>query len=269
MNQLDYYQEFHFYYKKNISLEEVIKNIKEHKQIIFVKYGDGEVECMKVSDNIQENYGANCDNDVYFPELSLELKEAFLYFVNHNYKNQVYIGKWHYKPEIDYLSSYSYINKNSNKVIPFIDYHLIMNDKKGLSNHSMYQFVKTIKEDNDIIKIVISNIDNLLLKDLFSSQFFVETPKSSLYLKIDEITNQMIEIINNNQNDNKRVILLTSCGLSAKVLIYRLYKKYGKLISAFDLGSSFDLLCKKRVTRTYQNEYSYETIYHYYQDLLD
>ncbi len=269
MNQLEYYQEFHFYYKKNVSLEDVIKKIQENKQILFIKFGDGEVECMKVSDNIKEKYGANCDNDIYFPELSLELKEAFLYFVNDNHENRVYIGKWHYKHEIDYLSAYSYTHQNNNKIIPFVDYHLIMNDKKGLSNCDMYQFVKSIKEDNNSLKIVISNNDNILLKKIFSSQFFVETPKSSLYLKINEISNQIIEIINNNQNDNKRVILLTSCGLSAKVLIYRLYKKYGKLISAFDLGSSFDLLCKKRVTRTYQNEYSYETIYNYYQDLID
>ncbi len=274
MNKLTYYQDFHHYYKNKFTLEDLIKRITNNEQIIFVKCGDGEVECMKVTDSGMDivSYGQNCDNDKYFPELSMELKAAFIYFINHNIYNNIHIGKWHHRPESDYLSKLYYeINSSNgiNKVIPFTNYHLVMNDKHGLKNNHMYHFVKSLKESNDYIKIVISNQDNILLKELFSTPFFVETPASCLYLKIDEITNNINEIIEKEMkiHKNKRIMLLTSCGLSAKVLIYRLFQKYNTL-SAIDLGSSFDLLCKKRVTRTYQIEYSYDEIYEYYKELL-
>lgn len=272
MNNLNYYQEFHYFYKNNFTLNQLIDYIKNDKQIIFLKYGDGEVECMKVTDenNNMISYGQNCDNDKYFPELSYELKEAFIYFVNYHTYQNVHIGKWHSRNESDYLSKYYYEYQNKknyvNKIIPYTNYHLVMNDKINLQNNSIYQFVKSIKYKENSIKIVVSNIQNQLLKDLFSSHYFVETPSSSLYLKIEDIEKSIKNIIE--KYSNQKIILLTSCGLSAKVLIYRLLKIYDTQLSAIDLGSSFDLLCKKRITRTYQNEYSYETIYNYYHKLL-
>ncbi len=272
MNKLIYYQEFHHFYKNKFRLNDLIQRIENNEQTIFMKYGDGEVECMKVTDSGMDviSYGQNCDNDKYFPELSLELKAAFIYFVNHHKYNNIHIGKWHYRPESDYLSKLYYEMSEDKKIIPYSNYHLVMNDKNGLKNEDMYHFVKSIKESNHYIKIIISNEQNILLKDLFSTPYFVETPSSCLYLKIDEIMNSICEIIQKveKEKNNKKILLLTSCGLSAKVLIYRLHQKYGSLLSAIDLGSSFDLLCKKRVTRSYQIEYTYDEIYHYYKELL-
>ena len=270
MNKLNYYQEFHYFYKNNFTLNDLINHIKNDKQILFVKYGDGEVECMKVSDkdNNNQSYGQNCDNDKYFPELSYELKDAFIYFVNYYTYQNIHIGKWHNRNESDYLSKYyyEYQKKEAKKIIPYSNYHLVMNDKANLQNCNMYDFVKCIKEKENSIKIVISNPQNSLLKNLFTSQYFVETPLYSLYLNINDIEKSIDDIIQ--KESNKKIILLTSCGLSAKVLIYRLLKKYDIRLSAIDLGSSFDLLCKKRITRSYQNEYSYDEIYNYYKELF-
>lgn len=274
MNQCIYYQKVHQTYKDTFTLNNLIKRIQDGKQSIFIKYGDGEVECMKVSDSVEiGSYGQNCDNDVYFPELSNELKEAFYYFVENAIQDNIHIGKWHYQGESDYLSKLYYEKKDKsiNKLIPFTNYHLVMNDKGGLSNLNMYQFVKCIKESDKYIKIVVSNPMNTLLKDLFCANYFIETPEKCLYLKINEIMENIYKIVDNyinKDNKNKKILLLTSCGLSAKVLIYRLCKKYGVHISAIDLGSSFDLLCKKRVTRSYQIEYSYDDIYQYYHTLM-
>jgi hypothetical protein len=266
MNKLEYYQEIHKVYKDTFTLEDVIKNIKECKQNVFIKYGDGEVECMKVIEKNSSGY--NCDQDVYFPELSKELKEAFLYFVNESNNYNIHIGKWHFVNESNYLSKLYYENENQNiyKLIPFTNYHLVMNDKDQLSKNSMYQFVESIKKSNDYLKIIVSNEQNQLLKTLFSGNFFIETPSKCLYLELDRIIESIYKIMD--ENKDKKVMILTSCGLSAKVLIYRLLKKYETRVSAIDLGSSFDLLCKKRVTRSYQIEYSYDTIYKYYQNLL-
>ncbi len=262
MNSIDYFNLIHKKYKKNISINNIIKGLNNHKQFIFIKYGDGEVECMKNSNN---NRG-NCDNDIYFPELSNDLKSAFIYFVEHNIENNVYIGKWHYENEIKYLCNYYYENGKRDKLISFVDYHLIMNDKEHLNNNEMYELVKCIKMKNDYIKIVISNENNILLKELFSTLYFIETPKSCTYLVLNEILNNIEKIIN--EHENKNILLITSCGLSAKVIIYKILEKYGIKISALDFGSSFDLLCKKSITRSHQNEYTYENIYNYYEDLL-
>lgn len=269
MNDINYFNEIHQIYKKELNIEDIINAIKNNKSIIFIKYGDGEVECMKVIDHLynEEKYGANCDKDVYFPELSKDLKEGFLYFVEESNRKDIYIGKWHYKNEIKYLSNFYYESGDKNKLIPFVDYHLVMNDTEHLKKNEMYEFVKCIKEKEDSIKIIISNEKNSLLKELFSTNYFVTTPENCTYLVCNEILNNIEKIIK--ENEDKNIILMTSCGLSAKVIIYKIIKKYEYLnISAFDLGSSFDLLCKKYVTRAYQNEYSYETIYKYYQDLL-
>jgi hypothetical protein len=270
MNNLEFYKIIHHHHKDTFHLSSLIQLLQNNSHILFMKYGDGEVECMKVSDTESNSYGQNCDSDVYYPDLSLELKSAFLYFVNESLKKDVniHIGKWHFHPEIDYLSTY-YFNQNSPNIktlIPFTNYHLVMNDKNGLTNKNMYTFVKTLKENNNYTKIVISNPQNILLQSLFSAQYFVNTPDKCLYLSIDSIYDNIDIIINNEKNKN--IMLLTSCGLSAKIIIYHFFKKYGIQVSAIDIGSSFDLLCKKRVTRSYQIEYSYEDIYNYYEDLL-
>lgn len=270
MNQIEYYKNIHHYHKDNFHLQSLIQLLKENSHILFMKYGDGEVECMKVSDKESESYGQNCDADVYYPELSMDLKSAFLYFVDNSLKKDtnIHIGKWHFNNEIDYLSSYYFNNRypNIQTLIPFTNYHLVMNDKKGLTNNDMYLFVKTLKENNNYLKIVISNPQNILLQSLFSSQYFVNTPDKCLYLSIDKIYDNIDTIINN--EENKKIMLITSCGLSAKVIIYHFFKKYGTQINAIDIGSSFDLLCKKRITRSYQIEYSYDDIYNYYKDLI-
>ncbi len=299
MNQLDYYQEVHKYYKKEITLPRLTQWIQEGKPVIFVKYGDGEVECMEQSGKSQHN----CDRDIYFPALGEELKLAFCEYVLRSScsKHPIYIGKWHFSKEIDYLSKIAYntlsLSPLPPPLIPFTDYHLLMNDKAHLQNRDLFNLVKTIQETNLYTKIVVSNPQNQLLESLFRADAFITTPASSLYLEIDRIMEEIEAKIEDRINRTSdftgsrksstpqealllsahpsdepgklsNILFITSCGLSAKVIIYRLLRKYGNHISALDFGSSFDLLCKKCVTRTYQQEYSYEEIFKYYHDIL-
>ncbi len=240
---------------------------------------------MKVTDNQDPSTQApkhNCDSDVYYPELSQVMKAAFLYFSYQSYakRRNIYLGKWHYHPEIDYLSKLTYELHPYKPIIPFANYHLVMNDKDALKNSNMREFVRTIRDHThtNYHKIIISNGQNLLLQSLFSAQSFVETPPRCLFLVFDQIANQVSAIIDQARQENpmQKILLLTSCGLSAKALVYYLYQKYcdstklqDPFISAIDLGSSFDLLCKKQVTRAYQYEYSYDELRNYYQEFLD
>lgn len=301
MNQLAHFQEFHRTYKDDLTLPQLTQFIKDGIPVIFLKFGDGEVECMKVTDNIQQEQSPkhNCDSDVYYPELSQVIKASFLYFAYQSYgkHRHVYLGKWHFDPEIDYLSKLTYELHPHKPIIPFANYHLVMNDKGALKNPNMRDFVRTIRDDSlgrskissksqgvvdthtDYHKIIISNGQNRLLQSIFSAQSFVETPPRCLFLVFHQIANQVSEIIDQARQENpmQKILLLTSCGLSAKALVYYLYQKYcdssaqssDPFISAIDLGSSFDLLCKKQVTRAYQYEYTYDELREYYQEFIN
>ena len=298
MNQLAYFQEFHRTYKDGITLPQLTRFIKDGVPVIFLKFGDGEVECMKVTDTKDLSTQApkhNCDSDVYYPELSQVMKAAFLYFAYQSYgkHRHVYLGKWHFDPEIDYLSKLTYEVHPHKPIIPFANYHLVMNDKGALKSPNMREFVRTIRDHAEYHKIIISNGQNRLLQSIFLADSFVETPPRCLFLVFDQIAKQVSEIIDQARQENpmQKILLLTSCGLSAKALVYYLYQKYGDdlrcnsidpkdpnrvdstesqdpFISAIDLGSSFDLLCKKQVTRAYQYEYTYDELHDYYAEFL-
>ncbi len=272
MNKLEYYQHIHHTHLLNPSITPltIIESLRKDQPFVFVKYGDGEVECIQKINNQNCVNNQNCDGDVYFPALGAELIEAFLYFVDH----QIPIGKWHFSREIDVLCQIYWSRKpHITKLIPFTNYHLLMNDKSNLENRSLYTLAHFIKRElpSYFIKIVISNEANRILETLFSAHAFISTPPRSLYIEIDRICAELYAIMD--QYPNHHILLITSCGLSAKVIIYRalLYtaSKGRMRMSALDYGSSFDLLCKKYITRTYQREYTYEELYAYYQDLLD
>ncbi len=284
MNKLEHFQEFHRTYKEDISLPRLTAMIREGTPVIFLKFGDGEVECMKVTDSdVDQTQGPkhNCDSDVYYPQLSQMIKAAFLYFSyqSHAKHRHVYLGKWHYHPEIDYLSKLTYTMHPNKPIIPFANYHLVMNDKGALKTPAMQEFVRTIR-DSPYHKIIISNPQNRLLQTIFAADAFMETPEKCLFLQFDKITEAICKEMDQElqANPDQKFLLLTSCGLSAKALVYVLYQKYcdsmedptkrTQILSAIDLGSSFDLLCKKRVTRAYQYEYTYEELHNYYQEFL-
>jgi hypothetical protein len=76
------------------------------------------------------------------------------------------------------------------------------------------------------------------------------------------ILNKVIDIIKKNPGD---YIILTSCGMSAKVLLTELYKKYPNFLY-FDIGSGIDTICTKRSTR--EKNINYEYCYHFFKEIL-
>ena len=270
MNDVNAFQIIHRKHILPVSLPLLIRLIHEHKHFLFVKYGDGEYECMLKQENASSVASAgNCDADVYFPELANDLWNSFSTLIQASTEpsSHIFIGKWHFPKEIEYLAKKYYLSTLApTTLIPFVPYHLVMNDAEALQKDDMRNFVQALRDASPhLIKIVLSNSENNHLQSIFLAQHFVTTPPRCLYLTLDSIMEEVYQIIDG--YPSTQFCLLTSCGLAAKVTIARAFQKYGNRLCAIDIGSSFDLLCKKRVTRQYQLDYSYEDIQQYYAPL--
>lgn len=97
------------------------------------------------------------------------------------------------------------------------------------------------------------NIDHLILipyNNWFDSQF-------------DNILNKVSELIKNEE----KFIVMTVCGMSAKVLISELYKLYENGIY-LDIGNGLDYLCWKD-TRGWNKMYSREYLKEMFKDMIE
>jgi hypothetical protein len=226
---------------------ELNEKIRNNEQVIFVKYGDGEINCMFAQE------GTNCDGDPYTKDLGNGLINSLALYCHH--KNS-YIGKWH---GIEGFQKLAYLMNILTLPNPqFVDYHLVYNDEKVFFNKNLYNFVKVIQESNQK-KIIISNNNNIRLKKVFNTENFITVASKNWFINYQSL----LEFMKNEITDN--CILLTAAGMGSKVLIADLLQT-NPTISAIDIGSSFDYLCQKKNTR--DRTHTYEDIYNYYKELL-
>ena len=80
-----------------------------------------------------------------------------------------------------------------------------------------------------------------------------------------DFDNIMQQIINIKKNNIDPLIIMTSCGMSSKVLVTELYKLYPNEIY-LDIGSGLDTICTKRSTR--QSLWNYDYCYNFFKDIL-
>lgn len=221
--------------------------IENKISIVFLKYGDGEYNCAL-------NYnGHNCDNDRYTNKLSRGILNSFKYLVE---KPNVLIGGWHNKVVCDYWQSLI------SSQIQWINYHSIIidikdfqykNENDNLNNKIV--FFKKI-QDSSLNKIIICN------KLLKKAEIFLKTNKMIEVPLNNWFDTQFYIILNNilfilSQNTTEPNILIFAAGMSSKVLIAELYKKYPNNIY-LDFGSALDLLCTKRDSRG--RNYTYDDL---------
>lgn len=264
MNKEEYIiKQINLEYKCN--LPDFINKIKNSNRIIFTKFGDGEFNCM--------NYekGHNCDGDTYTDNLGDNLKKSFLDLCNLSKNEDIYIGKWHSDENkiIRYYGDLLYNNLIENKTdlidIPFVDYHLCYNDHLSFGeNHDLYNFVKTIQDINKF-KIIISNNNNIRLLNIFKGDFYITIPYNSWFA--NNMYNELYNILYNYLNENNDAIVILSAGLASKILISNLALKFENA-SFIDIGSGFDLLASKKLTRSWSKTHSYIDEYNYYKNLL-
>jgi hypothetical protein len=214
--------------------------VNEHKPVSFLKFGDGEYYCAF------SNYGANCDNDYYTPKLSFFIKQSFKYIVENT--DNIYIGMWH---SIENVKKWEEL---VNKKVNWVNYHTIIidNNRNEEIIKEKLQLYKAIKNSKSK-KIIICNKLLIKSKILLDADHIVIVPFNNWFDdNFDEIFQQIKNLIENDENH----IIITCCGMSAKVLIASLRKIFSNGIY-LDFGSALDFICTKKDSRGHGYDYTY------------
>jgi len=236
---------------------EVTKRIISGQQIVFAKFGDGEILCML------GEQGSNCDGDSYTEKLRNMLISSLRFYSVCNNPN-VFIGHWPGTRALHSVELKEVLDKYNISLPKLARYHLIMNhdcvnsDMKVFDNPNMYDFVKSIQETRRK-KIVFSNENNKKLQLLFKADSYIVIPPRNWVVDYDNY----FEKVKSEITDG--CILFTAGGQGSKALIADLLKLFPGM-TCLDIGASFDLLCQKRKTR--MRPHDYETEKSYYKELL-
>jgi hypothetical protein len=221
-----------------------INAIKRVEPIVFVKFGDGEYNC------IFGVYGHNCDNDFYTKKLSINLRSAFIYLTK---QKNAYIGMWHNEAVINNYKKL--LEPENNQPIQYVDYHLFIFDNNKELYDKRIALYKEIK-NSPIKKIIICNKLLTKSKILLNIDYTIFIPLNNWFDRsFENIYKIICEIIE--ANNREPHIIMTSCGMSAKVLIATLHEKYPNNLY-FDLGSALDLICTKTDSRGFIKSYNYD-----------
>lgn len=220
-----------------------LTNCIENKiPVSFSKYGDGELTCA---------YGggsSNCDQDAMTIKLQTKLRESFSYLVD-NIDN-AYFGLWHDTSVINFWKQFV------TKEIKWVKYHTLIIDNdlntKSETFHNKMKLYKTIKSSN-LKKIMVCNPLMIKAKILLNIDNMINVPLCNWF---DTQLETIIDEIKNIVTDEP-FIVLTACGMGAKVLICELTKLFPHGIF-LDVGSALDLLCTKKDSRG--REYSYTSL---------
>jgi hypothetical protein len=219
--------------------------------VVFLKFGDGEYLCAIGTKD------CNCDMDIYTEKLQQKLKESFQYMVCKH--QNAYIGKWH----TEYVNEYWRSLIPENTTIKWANYHSILldlihensTDEERQFFQQKIMLWRTIKQSN-LKKIIICN--PLLEKStlLLDIHVIIHVPFQNWF---DNYFEKLMDTLKQTIDPNEQHIIITCCGMSAKVLIPELHKIYPNCIY-LDIGSFLDLICTKRNSRgleaTYNEQYN-------------
>jgi len=222
------------------------------KPVTFVKFGDGEYYCM-----IGIQWATtNCDLDNYTNRLKTKLIESFKNIVCN--VDNAYIGYWNEKIIIEYYKSLV----PNEKMIKWGNYNsiIIENVKDEVTIQDKIELWKTIKYSK-IKKIIICNKLLEKAKILLNIDHVINIPLNNWF---DHYLEELLKIIKTILENNEQYIIITCCGMGAKVVVSELLKMYPNNIY-LDFGSGLDLICTKKDSRSYRN---YEEYVSFFQELL-
>jgi hypothetical protein len=219
--------------------------------VSFSKYGDGEYYCAT------GKIAHNCDFDTCTNKLQIELKKSFKYMVDECENS--YIGLWHDTKNMEYWQGLV------NKKINWADYHTIIIDIKDMKRHDnnlddKLRLFTSIKQSS-LKKLIVCNPLLVRATKLLNIENMFQVPLRNWFdSHLDELIQNISSVIGEEQ-----FILITCCGMGAKVIISELTKKFPNGIY-LDFGSALDLLCTKRDSRG--RDYSYDEIVTVFKELL-
>lgn len=249
-------------------IELLTEYIREKKQVSFCKYGDGEYACaMRGVDNFYsgcDDYSyinQNCDSDLYTEKLQQGILKSFKYMAEN--VNNSYIGGKNLEN-----GSFDFWNKlvEDKYKIKWAENNTFIIDVNDFKNNA-YNLQKKITlyetiQNSDLQKIIICN--PILIKSAFllKSKNVIHVPFNNWF---DQYFNDLVLTIKNIVGNNDQPMIITACGMGAKVLICELNKIYPKGIF-LDFGSAMDFICTKRDSR--DREYSYDLLYNLTERIL-
>ena len=219
-----------------MSVENFIYCIENKKPISFSKYGDGEYLCADSEIHKIQNmqFTQNCDGDNFTKSLSESLKKSFVYMVENG--ENAFLGKWH---DIDVVKYWESLTNNK---VNWANYHSLLLYDGDINIINIYKSIKKATQK----KIYICNELLIKSKILLNIDHIVIIPLNNWFdTEFDKVLKKIIHLIGKKDGNH---IVMTSCGMSAKVLICELYKLYPKGIY-LDIGSGLDTICTKRSTR--------------------
>mgnify|MGYP003344700504 CR=1 FL=1 len=103
-------------------------------------------------------------------------------------------------------------------------------------------------------KIIICNELLIKSKKLFNADHIIHIPFNNWFDNEFEMYSELIKNII--RNDPRPPLVITSCGMNAKIMICELYKTNPNGIY-LDFGSALDKLCTKRDSRGFAHTYEY------------
>jgi hypothetical protein len=220
------------------------------------------------NNNIIDYNVGNCDKDKYTSKLSISLLKSFRYMVD--IADNSYIGIWH--------NNSNNSNSNSNfinfwqslvtKKIKIVKYHTIILDNNDNSKKDKITLYKTIRESN-LKKLVVCNPLLIKAKILFKINHMITVPFNNWFdTQFDDLLQYCTKIMSDNSdnsNSDAQFIVITCCGMSAKVLIAELSKLFPNNIY-LDFGSALDKICTKKTSRGWES--SYEELMNDLKDII-
>jgi hypothetical protein len=237
-------------------VENLTNCIRNKIPVSFSKYGDGEYFCASSTDSLGIN--GNCDGDLYTNKLQRGLINSFKYMTQE--VDNSYIGMWWDENKNEFWKG---LVEHPDK-IKWAYYHTFIVDKSDFGTDIVRQKMELYRsiQESSLKKIIVCNPLLVKLQYLVKSDHMVNIPFNNWFdTKFEEVLANIKSYI----GDDEQPMVITSCGMAAKVLICELTKLYPKGIF-LDFGSAPDFICTKRDSRG--GPYTYEEMYNAFLPVL-
>jgi hypothetical protein len=117
-------------------------------------------------------------------------------------------------------------------------------------------------QDSPLKKYVVCNELMKKMRMVFKADELLFVPFQNWF---DNYFEDVLKLLKDKIGNNPQPIIITACGMGAKVLIAELHKTYPRGIF-LDIGSAMDLLCTQRDSRG--RMYSYFDIFNEFRSIL-
>ena len=223
--------------------EQITECVLTQTPIIYGKYGDGEYIC--VFEPIGRYGLHNCDRDMYTDKKKEGLIASIRFMNNIDY---AHIGRWE---EDHIITAWQSLCPNPIKWAYYQSLFMLGDSlDRDLKVLAMYRAIK----NSPLKKIMVCNPSMKRAKALLNIDNMVHVPPNNWY---DDHFEDVVSKVLTCMEDAGMCIVITCCGMSAKVLQMRITQVHASGIY-LDVGSGLDVICTKVKSRSYGRGYEHE-----------